>query len=412
MHNEKSQLIKNTFQRFNSNIGALHLFFENIPKAADEIDKIKLKLLVDEVAFIFKDKPEAVEEDFAQYIPSMNDLDVYPDFRKNDSAKLAISELKSPEIKEILLEWESKHPYRAQRFVKVYSSIFNNPPMNGVLIRRSMLVSLVTFFEVFLESLYRDHQLLHGEEKFEAEKSARKMMSGNWQQKLSNLGKVGLDIPVIARYFDFLFEITQRRNLLVHNDGIVDEKYIKSFPDKYNPGDHLLVSTQYFQKAINVIHMVGFLLHYNQLKQNISDNQTLNLILDDFSITSLEEKRYDLIIELSENSENLDLSEKMHHILLVNRAVAFRELANLDEVNKIISSLRISQHEWQIDIAISMLTNDYSALKRQIMQIPKSINIAKISRWPLFDPVKDEIWFKSLLMKKSNYSSKQKNKKR
>lgn len=55
-----------------------------------------------------------------------------------------------------------------------------------------------------------------------------------------------------------------------------------------------------------------------------------------------------------------------------NRAIAFRELGQVERI-------------------VSLLAND----------APDVPNIARISTWPLFDPVKNELWFKSAFIKKS-----------
>lgn len=397
---EKSKLIQSSWMRFNSNIGALYAFFENLTIAADATDKANVKQFAKELAFIFKDKSETVEKDISKFIPSVDDLDVFPDFRRDDSAKEIISAMQDPDLKQALLEWGDKHPYRSQKFVRAFLSAFNNPPVSGVLIRRSMLVSLVTFWEILFEDLYKNYYLALDKTRNEAEKEASKLMYGNWKEKIANLKKIGLDISVTKKYSLEVFEITQRRNLLVHNDGVVNEKYFSYFPNKYQLGDHLLVSTRYFQRAIDMMHMFGFLLFYKQWAQYEENNQSLYGKLYEFIVNSLNQKRYSLVLELSENSESLELPEDKKHVILVNRAIAFRETNKAEEVNKIVAYLEETKHDWQIEMAISMLKNDIPKLQQQIKQAPKGLVIATISAWPLFDPVRDAVWFKMALMKK------------
>ena len=399
---DKSKLVQSSWMRFNSNMGALHSFFENLTKFADEADKLKVKKFAEELAHIFKDKLEIVEKDISKFIPSVDDWDVYPDFRNDESVREMISTIKDEEFKNIASEWDQSHPFKSQRLVRIFSTAFNDPPVSGVLLRRSMLVSLVTFLEIFLEDTYKNHYLCLGQSKVEAEKAANALMKGNWRdQKIANLQRIGLNFSAISKYSNEIFEIAQRRHLIVHNDGIVDENYNKYIPNRYNIGDHLLVSTQYFQRAINTIHTFGFLLFYNQLAHHEDNKQIQYHKLDEFILNSLRMKRYGLIIDLSENADDLDLPEHKQQIFLVNRAIAFRELGKMEEVNILIDSLENRQPDWQIDLAISMLRNDITTLKRQMLQLPNTPDIAKISQWPLFDPVKDQIWFKAALMKKS-----------
>ncbi len=382
---EKAKMIQNVWLRFNSNIGALYAMFENIPSFADQIDKTKIKEIANELAFIFKDKPEIVENDISKYIPSVDDLDVYPDFHKDDSIKEIIHAFQDQEIKDAMLQWEAKKPYRSERFKRLFSSVFNNPPMNGVLIRRSMLVSLVTFLEIFLEGTYISHYLALGEIKESAQKTTDKLMKGGWQKRLENLQVIGLDTSITSKYIGEVFEIAQRRNLLVHNDGVVDDDYKKRISNRYEVGDNLLVSTKYFQRAIDIFHILGFVLSYSQLEQYEENRQALYNKLDEFVLDSLGRKRYSLVLELSENSANLNFPENKQQIVMVNRAIAYRELGRIEEVERIVSLLASVEHDWQIDMAISMLVNDISSLKRQIKDAPDVPNIVRISTWQLLN---------------------------
>lgn len=398
---EKVKLIKSSWLRFNSNMGALYAMFESLLVLADKVDKAKIKGIANELAFIFKDKPEIVYKDISKYFPSIDDLDVYPDFRKDESTKEIIQAFQDQELKDALLKWEIKHPHRAYKLKRAFSSIFNNPPMNGVLIRRSMLVSLVTFFEIFIEDIYKNYYLASGISPQEAQKKAGK---SGWKSQLSNLKSIGLDIPVTSKYIDEFFEFSLRRNLLVHKDGVVDESYTKQIPNRYEIGDQLLVSTQYFRRAMDVFYVLGFILFYNQLGHFEENEQSLFNTLDDFVLGSLEYKRYSLVLELSGNYHFLNLPENKRHIIMVNRAIAFRELGYPEEVENIVSALKLIDEDsnWQISIAISMLSNDITSLKNQLRSIPNSPNLVKIFTWPLFDPIKNELWFKTERIKKIN----------
>ena len=61
--------------------------FENLSVLAEDGDKVEIREIADELPFIFKNKPEIVEKDISKFSPSIDELDVYPDFRKNESAK-------------------------------------------------------------------------------------------------------------------------------------------------------------------------------------------------------------------------------------------------------------------------------------------------------------------------------------
>jgi hypothetical protein len=398
---EKHKLIRAAWMRFNSNIGSLYSLFENLNPSADQLDKAQIQKLIQELAFVFKDNPEAIEKDISKYIPSIDDLDMIPNFAKSASVKEMVTSFHDPEIRDTLLQWEQKKPYRAIRLVRAFSAAFNQPPTSGILIRRSMLISMITFLEIAIRDMHKSFHLIHGKEKSEAKRASDKALKGkSWRDKIYSLRDIGLDIPANSKYTDELFEYTQRRHSLVHNDGVVDEGYEKNIPGKYELGDHLLVSTRYFQRAIGIVHTLVFLLFYNQFCQNEGE-EISHRFLDDFMLNCFDQKRYSLILELSENFESLHLPEHKGQISLANRAIAFRELGQSTKVGEIVSSLMTMEHDWQIDLAISMLKNDMPTLRRLIEKAPNAPNIAKISSWPLFDPVRNEVWFKTVFVKKN-----------
>ncbi|MFN8433842.1 MAG: hypothetical protein U0V18_07470 [Anaerolineales bacterium] len=397
---EKIKAIQNLWMRFNSNIGALYSFFEKLTVLADQIDEEKLQAIVNELEFIFKDKLD-IKKDVRKYIPSVDDLDVQPDFSKDKTVQEITESIKDPEVINVINGWGENHPHRLQRLKRAYSKAFNDPPVTGILIRRSMLVSLITFFEIFLSDLYKCHYLMIGTSQEAAEKEAKKLMGGDWRNKMFNLNKIGLGIPFFTEHVDTIYEYTQRRHLTVHNDGVVDQKYKNNIPsNKYDIGDHLLVSTQYFQNAIDNILLFGFFLYYNQLQQISDDEQFINKKLDEFVISTLEKQRFQLILLLAENRENLALSQERIQVLEANRAIAYRGLNSTEEVDKIVNMLEKEEHSWKVDLAICMLKNDIKSLKVKMTQIPSKVNLAEILLWPLFDPVKDQVWFRQLSYKK------------
>ena len=411
---DKSQLEKihlNTWMRFSSNMGALYSFFEKVTETADEFDKDKIKKLATDLAILLKDDPIAVEEDLSRYFPSIDNLDVYPDIRKDDSVREMMTAFQESDFISKVLDWEKRHPYKSQKFLKIIYSAFNDPPIMGITLRKSMLITLVTFFEMLLGDLFTNYSLSRHETKEAAIELLNEMMNVGWGKRLTNLKKIGVDSKAQKKYTNEIIEITKRRNLLVHNDGVVDDKYLANAPQQYKdltPGSILVVSTHYFQRAIDIVYSLGFLLCFISWQVNKIDKKVQHRKLDEFIIMLLNQKRYSLVLELTEAAKTIEISEEIRQRMLANRAIAFRELGKGKDVKKIITKLTQSEHDWQIDVAIFMLRQDYASLKSQLEYARETYgNINKIFYWPLFDPVREEIWFKTIFRKraKRNYDS-------
>jgi len=123
---------------------------------------------------------------------------------------------------------------------------------------------------------------------------------------------------------------------------------------------------------------------------------------DEFVVSLLNQKRHILVLELTKNLDDMDISNIVRQRMIVNRAIAFRELGKNKEVEEIVSNLIASDHDWQIDIAISMLSNNYSKLKQQMEHARETYgNISILSTWPLFGPIKNQSWFRIVFTRRN-----------
>ena len=415
----KDQLEKihiSAWTRFNSNVGAIYSFFEKVTEVAHALDKEKIKKMSIELASLFKEKPEIIEKDLLKYLPSVDDLDVYPDVRNDNSVKEMMAALRDSELIDAMQAWEKKHPYKSQKFLKILYSTFNDPPIKGIILRKSMLVMLITFFEMLFEDLFVNYHLSQNESRDNALVLAKKMLEDGWGKRLSSLSETGIVVDAQLKYVNEIIEITKRRNLIVHNDGVVDDKYIRNAPQKYKnltPGSTLVVSTHYFQRAIDIIYSLGFLLCMASWRVNKINEQEQYRKLDEFVISSLNQKRYSLVLELTKNLDDIEISDIVRQRMMVDRAIVFRELGKNKEVERIVSKLVASDHDWQIDAAICMLSNNYYELKRQLEHAHEKYgNIGKLSAWPLFEPIKDEAWFRIVFTRRSKQELQQFNRAR
>jgi len=398
---EKKKLLFSTWMRFNSNIGALYSFFEKTMELVDATDKEKIKKLSSKLAALLKEKPGDVEKELSVFFPSIDDLDIYPDIRNNDSVKEMMEAFQDSSFIDLALEWERKKPFKSQKFIELIYSAFIDPPMSGVILRKSMLITLMTFLEMLMEDMFVNFHLICGETKESAIQLAKEITDGGWGKRFSNLEKIGLGTQAQSKCKDKVIEMAKRRNLLVHNDGVVDKDYIEKAPQKYKsitPGSIFVVSTNYFQNAIDTVYTLGFFLCIASWKKNGVPEKEQNKKIDEFMIPILNQKRYNLVLELTKNLHDTELPQLASQRLLVDRAIAFRELGETRQVSKIISKLEKLDFHWSISVAIAMLSNKVEELQKLLIdkQVPSNI-----SYWPLFDPVKNEIWFKKIFMLKN-----------
>jgi len=398
---EKKKLLLNTWMRFNSNVGALYSFFEKTTELADKLDWEGIRKISSQVAALLKQDPEEVEKDISSLFPSMDDLEIYPDIRNDDSVKEMMEAFQDSKFMEQVSEWEQRHPFKSQKFVEIIYSAFVDPPMRGIMLRKSMLITLMTFIEMLIGEMFVNHYLIQGETKKCAIQLASNMTDDGWGKRFSNLEKIGLGSQFQSKNKNKIIEMAKLRNLLVHNDGVIDEDYLKKAPQKHKPlkpGSILLVSTNYFQRAIDTVYSLGFFLCTASWKLNDVPAKEQGKKIDELIIPALNQRRYSLVLEITKDLNGEELPQSTPERLLVDRAIAFRELGETRKVNKIVSNLEELDYSWSISVAIAMLTNNISELQKHLMdkQVPPNI-----SYWPLFGPVKNEIWFKKVFMMKN-----------
>lgn len=398
---EKKGYARAIWARFNGNAGSLYTLFESLTEVADEIDRKKVRKFAEVLASLLRDDPQKVENELARFLVPLDELEIYPDIKSDDSIQEAVSLFRDSQFVEEMLEWEKRHPFKSQKFLRAFYTLYQDPPETGLTIRSSMLVMLVTFLEILFQDAIVQARMSDGETKQDALKFAN---IDGWGKRLRVLQKLGLIAETHAKFETPVIEFTKLRNLLVHNNGVIDQAYLDKAPQKHknlSPGTRLIVSTRYFQNAIDTVYSFGFFICLGSWKQNgFSDKEQTDIFFP-FIITALNQKRYSLVLKLTENIDCFDVSEHTQNILLVNRAIAFREIKNESQVRKIITILANSNPDWQIELAISMLEENFAQVKKQLdILMNKNLeNVQSFFGWPLFDPVKEERWFKASVMK-------------
>lgn len=406
-----NKLFYGIWQGFNANIGSLWLFSQQITKMADQLDLEKVHEVSAQLAPLFGDDPKDVETELLEFLPSLDDLEIYPNFLENPNVRETFQFFQTSEFKKHTLEWASQQPDKAHKLADIYATYLAEPPANGILLRRSALVSLVGFLELLLENLFFAYfyytnlnlDINSDAHKKQAQKRADKAMrtKRGWSERIENFQKLGIQLGTAQNYVDELLEIVHRRNLIVHNNGLVDEGYMQFAPEKFRPrgaeiGKVLIVSTRYLLRAFSVVTVFGFALSQACWRQwtpgrNLKKaNQTVESLV----YATLKQERYELIRELAGICINIQLPSRQEQFVQVNLAIAQRELGNVDDMHQIISALSRSNPEWRVKIALAVLQGDNSKTQLLLSRARRQNNLVQISKyWPLFKHVQNESWF-------------------
>lgn len=97
----------------------------------------------------------------------------------------------------------------------------------------------------------------------------------DWKKVLKD--EIGLKLNYLDEYENELIEIYQRRNLIVHNGGIINSIYLSKITEKLKSdkklGDKLQVSKEYLEGAIDKLHLVFILITSELWKKIEPENE-------------------------------------------------------------------------------------------------------------------------------------------
>jgi hypothetical protein len=193
-------------------------------------------------------------------------------------------------------------------------------------------------------------------------------------------------------------EAFQRRNILVHNNGIVNDIYLKKVDNKfinYAKGEIVSIEKEYFKKVFQEVELLGNILQFlllNKLPQKAKILEH-NLILE-YSYELLVDKNYNGLITYYHNIKRFKLSTEAKMNLIVNYLIAEKKVGkkNLDEL--IVETIPDwSMYSSIIKTAIYALKNDKENLKLEI--INASFTSDEWEEYPLFDELREDSKFSS-----------------
>jgi len=110
--------------------------------------------------------------------------------------------------------------------------------------------------------------------------------------------ELSLKLPYISYFEDEMFEIYQRRNLLVHNGGTVNSIYLSKVSDKYkqnlNIGDSISVSEAYLERAISLLHTTFTLIACELWKKLEPEKENRCVVTMELSYEYLKKEKWDI----------------------------------------------------------------------------------------------------------------------
>lgn len=191
--------------------------------------------------------------------------------------------------------------------------------------------------------------------------------------------------------FESFKEIYYRRNLVVHNQGIVNEIYIKNVPDcTCEVGEHLNVNDQYLEQAFAVARKVLIGTVWG-LRKTADDVEELDSYLFEYGYTCLKNEEWDLAeyiygMLLNDNKQT-DADEMCKK---VNYWIAVKNAKGIEIIQDEVRGLDVSAMKNQFSVAKYALLNEFDKVSMYLEEaILNEIPAWCVKEWPLLNQYRE-----------------------
>ena len=203
-------------------------------------------------------------------------------------------------------------------------------------------------------------------------------------------------------------EMSQRRNVMTHNGGLVSEQYLKVcdregyiFEKRPAVGEELRLPPSYMTDTLLIVSKVGFMLAHTLWRKLLPAddgeadsalNEALyNLLLQKRWKTASEFGRFGLTGAMLKNAREID-----KRIRLVNTAIALKKLKKNGDAVALLNGVDWSACIREFKLAIAVLKQDYIAAAKVMQDIGKKgelLDQMAYHDWPLFEEFRDRSEF-------------------
>lgn len=315
---------------------------------------------------------------------------------------------------------------------KVFETLERNASISTLaskIIPESLFVSLISQYDAFLTRLLRaifeiNPDVLNGSERnltfsqlveMETIENAREyiidkeidtVLRKSHSEQFDYLEKlIGIKLREKLPIWQPFIEITERRNLLVHCDGIVSNQYLKNCIDNKckidtcKVGDRLGVPHDYFTNAYKCLYEIAVKLTHTIWRKLLkSDLRNADRDLNDICFYLINSKAFELAdILLTFGCEQKDhFNDSLKNVFIINGALSKYLQDKKEEAKSILARKDWSASSDDFKLAYEVLSDNYESAYLIMRKIGNNGDVDKSDyrEWPLFTKIRDEKNFK------------------
>lgn len=210
--------------------------------------------------------------------------------------------------------------------------------------------------------------------------------------------RFGLPLKKGLSIWKNFIEITERRNLFVHNNGTVSNQYIKVCKEHnieintIKVNDTLAVDQKYLTESYLTFYEIGFKLVHVLWRKLLPDElEEADTSIINTTYDLLAHKKYKLakiLLDFACDTLKKHNSEVDRRVLIINRAIAYKFSGNEEKCKSILNKDDWSATRIDFQLAVAVL-NDKDDEVYQFMKVigkdNKELPEHIYSEWPLFE---------------------------
>lgn len=200
---------------------------------------------------------------------------------------------------------------------------------------------------------------------------------------------------------DFV-EMTERRNLFVHTDGIISSQYLVAcksagckLEESSSQGQVLDINHNYFKSSCMILLELGIkLTHVLWRKLFPTEIKVADDSFNETCVTLIEQEDYALACNVLDFACKYfhKTSDEWHKLcFIVNRAQAYKWNGNSDKCNQILNEIDWSAKGDDFILSNAVLTDNWVKAFEIMRRIGNngSVNMAAYRCWPLFSKIRE-----------------------
>ena len=316
--------------------------------------------------------------------------------------------------------------------VKVFETLEKNATISSLAIKilpESLFVSLISQYDAFLSRLLKaifdiKPDILNGTERnlsfsqlnelktiehaknYIVEKEVESVLRKSHSEQFDYLEKkVGIKLRENLPIWQTFIEITERRNLFVHCDGIISSQYLTNLKEhscsfeNCKKGDRLTVSPVYFRKAYQCLYEISVKLTHTLWRKLISnDLKAADRELNDTCYNLISNKSFemaDILLEFA-YSQRRFYNDAFKNVFVINSALSKYLQNKKSEAKDILAKKDWSACSDDFKLANAILTENYDETFNLMKKIGDKGEVDKFDykEWPLFYSIRKKKEFK------------------